>query len=100
MQDEEKQGDSYCQIQLCSLLHQILVVLGRCQEARREGHALEEAEEAMVRAARYINQHYQEGLKMCIRDSTCSAPSPSPWAITCWLTWKCWTCLLYTSRCV
>ena len=31
------------------------------QEARREGHALEEAEEAMVRAARYMNQHYQEG---------------------------------------
>ena len=47
MQDEEKQGDSYCQIQLRSLLHQILVVLGRCQETRGEGHALEETEEAI-----------------------------------------------------
>lgn len=64
MQDEEKQGDSYCQIQLRSLLHQILVVLGRCQETRGEGHALEETEEAMVSAARYMNQHYQEGLTL------------------------------------
>lgn len=64
MQDEEKQGDSYCQIQLRSLLHQILVILGRCQGARGDGHMLEEAEEAMVRAARYMNQHYQEGLTL------------------------------------
>nr|WP_304054247.1 helix-turn-helix transcriptional regulator [Enterocloster clostridioformis] len=70
MQDEEKQGDSYCQIQLRSLLHQILVVLGRCQEARGEGHALEEAEEAMVSAARYMNQHYQEGLTKKFKGST------------------------------
>ena len=26
------------------------------------------------------------------------APSPSPWAITCWLTWKCWTGMRTASR--
>ena len=64
IQDEEKQGDIYCRIQQISLLCRILVLLGRCQGTDREVRALEHSEEAVVRAARYMNAHYEEALTL------------------------------------
>lgn len=64
MQDEEKQGDMYRRIQQRCLLYQILVLLGRCRGENREEHILGQSEEAVVRAARYMNTHYQEPLTL------------------------------------
>lgn len=64
IQDEEKQSDSYSQIQRTSLLYQILVLLGRCREPEQKRDSLNSSEEAIVRAARYINQQYHEPLAL------------------------------------
>lgn len=64
MQDEDKYGDAYSHIEQSCLLYQILVLLGRCQVEELRKDSLNSAEEAIIKAAQYMNIQYQEPLTL------------------------------------
>lgn len=61
---ENGQEDAYSHVQQQSLLFQILVLIGRCQDTQQEKDSLNDSEAAIVKAAQYINLQYREHLTL------------------------------------
>jgi len=61
---EDSRSDAFSAIQLKSALYQLLVILGRCRGTGERRENLEEAENAVMEAARYIYEHHRENVTL------------------------------------
>lgn len=64
LESETISPDAYSNIQIKSLLYQLLTLIGRCQDSSQPPQILDETQTAIQESARFIYEHYEEGITL------------------------------------